>query len=375
MTFEPDDERAEAALRYTLARDHGWTAARIDGEAVRRGARRRSRVRIAGAALAVVVVAGGVAAGVDIGSGGANDSLGPTATLPPPDDGWRWDFYRDIRIQVPDSWDYRSEPGSDWCIDEGRGLPKHPYVDVGVEGFVAGIGCPSTNGKPGLSDEPPTELWAPHVRLTLLGSNDHASVTQLDGWWTVRQPIGHVLVKAVGKDRALLDHIVATAGEVSDDSGGCAPHSALQDSAFPRPEPAFDVTQVERLELITICQYALGDPSAPGLVAVSSMNGADVQAELTALQSAPLGGGPNAPNDCAADYVGDSALEVHLDAGEATKTMYAFYSACTGNGFDDGTNLRELTADACKPLFGEPVSLSSASSGTFERCYARSGAN
>jgi hypothetical protein len=369
MGLEPDDKRAEDALRYTLARDRGWNAARIDGEAVRRRARRRARVRIAGAALAVVVVAGGVAAGVEIGSGGANDSIGPTATLPPPDDGWRWDFYRDIRIQVPDSWDYGSEPGSDWCIYEAQ-LPQTPYIDLDAGGFTAGVGCPSTNGKPGLSDEPPTDLWATHVRLTPLGTDRDASVSQLDGWWSIQQPVGHVLVKAVGKDREFLDRIVASATEVTDNTGGCAPHSRVQDSLFPRPDPAFDVSKLTSVDSITVCSYAL-TPDEPGLLGSFTMSGSAAARELQALQAAPVGGGPDQPQNCMADDPGDSALQLLLDTGDDVYAMYVYYSSCRGNGFDDGTTLRELTRAACVPLVHEPVVLTSGASASFERCYSR----
>jgi hypothetical protein len=366
--FEPIDEHAEEALRHSLARDRGWGAEAVDTDAVRTRARRRSRLRIAGAALAVAVVAGGVATGVELASDGSDRSGGPT-TLPPPDDGWRWDFFRDIRVEVPTSWDYDQEPRSDWCINED-GLPKQPYIDLGAGGFIAGIGCPSTNGKPGMSEEPPTDLWATHVRLTWLEDGDKAAISQLDGWWTIEQPVGHVLVKAVGKDRSELDRIVASATLVTDDAGGCAPHSVLQDSAFPRPEPAFDIEQLTSVDSITVCHYAL-TPSVPGLIGSYTMTGLDAEAELRALQAAPPGGGPDRPNDCAPDDPGDAALELRLASGADHDTMYVFYSSCHDNGFDDSTTLRELTLGACTPLDHEPVALMGGASASFERCYAR----
>jgi hypothetical protein len=378
VTAEPADERAERALRESFERDLSWSAASIDPGAVRSRVRRRNRLRVVGAAAAVAVVAGGAATGTGLGHRDASPTVGPTHSAPDPApvslpvQNWRWDYYRDVRIHVPDAWAYDTEPSSDWCIDNGRWLPKHPYVYLETDHVVRSIGCLSTNGEPGLSGGPPTRLWATHVTLAALGAEDHADVSQLDGWWTVERPVGHVLVRAVGRDRALLEQIVDSAETVTDDSGGCSPHSPIQDSAFPRPTPAFDIADVHSIESITVCQYDLSDRAAAGLVGAYEMTGAAADTELQALQDAPLGGGPDSPQSCVADDRGDSAIEIRLhtgDGAQATRTMYAYYSACHGNGFDDGTGLRELTTAACQPLFHQPVSLNFGSARPFERCH------
>jgi hypothetical protein len=365
--FDPSGLRAEDALRDSLARDRGWSSERVETAPVRRRVRRRSRLRIAGAALAVVVVAGGVATGVELGSGGSDRSVGPT-TLTPPDNGWRWDFYRDIRIQVPASWDYGQEPSSDWCVGGGRWLADAPYIDLSSGRSVLAIGCPSTDGSPGFSNEPPTDLWAVHVRLSALNGDGDASVSQRDGWWIVKQPVGHVLVKAVGEDRSLLDQIVASATAVADDSGGCFPSSPIQESLFPRPTPPFDVAELSSVDSITVCEYDVAS-SGPGLIGAYRMTGADADAELRALRSASVGGGPDRPQNCYPDDPGENAFELRLASGADVHTMYVFYSSCVGNGFDDGTHLRELTVEACMPLVREPVALTGGSSASFERCY------
>jgi hypothetical protein len=117
-----------------------------------------------------------------------------------------------------------------------------------------------------------------------------------------------------------------------------------------------------------VCSYDL-QPSGPGLLGVYRMDSQVATTELRALQAAPIGGGPDRPDDCYPDDRGDAALELHLAIGGATQTMYVFYSSCHDNGFDDGTHLRELTTDACVPLVHEPVLLTSGSSASFERCY------
>jgi hypothetical protein len=369
------DERAEAALRASFADDRGWSSEHIDPAAVRTRVRRRNRLRVVGAAAAVMVIAAGVATGVELGSREGNASTGPTSTSgphPAPSEGWRWDFYRDIRVKVPADWAYGTEPSSDWCVDGGKWLPKQPYVDLEQDHAVRSLGCASTNGEPGLSDEPPTRLWAPHVTLAALDPKAEASVRQVDGWWVVERPVGHVLVRAVGQDRDLLDGILDSA-TVVDGDGSCAPHSPVQDSAFPRPTPAFDVAGVSDVDAITVCQYDLSGAVPPGLVAQYELAGADADRELNAIQRAPLGGGPDRPENCVPDDVGGSAIVLHLHTAatdSTVRTMYVYYSTCHGNGFDDGTALRELTANACMPLFHEPVSLTSGSSEPFERCYS-----
>jgi len=364
-SFEPSDQRAEDALRHSFERDRGWSDQVINTDSVRRRARRRSRLRIAGTALAVVVIAGGVGTGVELGSGGNDSSTGPTNSsqqLPPPDDGWRWDFYRDIRIQVPDAWGYGQEPKSDWCVGDPQ-KPPAPYVALTPPGLpVLAILCRSNSS--------PTTLWAPHVTLMAKSDSDApVGTTQVDDWWIVRRDVGAVAVKVVSKDRDLAEQIAAGAQAVTDDSSGCSPHSAIQDSRFPRPDPAFDIASVDAVESISVCEYTLSSPDEPGLLAMRTITGTAATTELHALQAAPVGGGPDRPENCTSDISGELGLELVIDTGDARHSMYVYYAHCTNNGFDDGTHLRELTTDACVPLIDDPIVLWSGSSASIERCY------
>ena len=108
-----------------------------------------------------------------------------------------------------------------------------------------------------------------------------------------------------------------------------------------------------------------------GLVATTVIEGDDADAVLAAIQAAPAGGGPDKPSNCADDWPGDDAYELHLRTGDETHVMFVFYSTCRGNGFDDGTTKRELTTEACRPLMQPPVVVWGGSSASFERCWVR----
>ncbi len=60
----------------------------------------------------------------------------PTSATP--DEGWRWESYRDVSLQVPDSWGYGG--GSDWCIGTDDLDSVVPQV-TRPGGVVATIGC------------------------------------------------------------------------------------------------------------------------------------------------------------------------------------------------------------------------------------------
>ncbi|WP_191907875.1 hypothetical protein [Nocardioides cynanchi] len=48
--------------------------------------------------------------------------------------------------------------------------------------------------------------------------------------------------------------------------------------------------------------------------------------------------------------------------------MYGYYGWCFGNGFDDGTAVRQLTPGDCQPIWGDRVLLLGGDSASFARC-------
>lgn len=185
----------------------------------------------------------------------------------------------------------------------------------------------------------------------------------------VQEPVGHTTIKVVSTDRDLADRIVASAEIVEPGDPSCDPSSDIQSRGFQRPSPPFDIATVDGVDAILVCQYELGiPPGSPGLIAQYELIGGAADAELKALQSTPLGGGPDQPRTCSQGEFGGSAIVLHLMHGDASDQMYVYYSSCRGNGFDDGTAIRALTREACPPLIQPPVALYSGSSAPFGKC-------
>ncbi len=372
------DARAENAFRAAFERksqvdptDH------LDGADLRHQAGVRSTSKVALVAAAVLLIVGSIITGVRLtapaGSvpvaGGATSSDGATSAAEPAE-GWRFEFYRDVRVQVPDSWTYAQEPGSDWCAYVPGRLPKMPYVARAEGSSVRlDIGC----SRPGSADYrgPPVDTWVDHLALSSAfgGSSGSVTANRTGAFWMVRQVVGHAGIKVVTKDRQLADRILASAEIVQPADPSCDPRSPIQARGFQRPAPAFDVSSLTDVDSILVCQYSFGEPEdAPGLVAQSELTGAAADDELHALQSAPIGGGPNRPGSCMGGYYGESALVIRLQSGETSHDMYLYYATCRGNGFDDGTEIRTLTTAGCTPLIQPPVAIYSGSSASFSMC-------
>lgn len=325
-----------------------------------------------GTAVLVVVVAVALT-----GCGKQAGDAAPEKTSDPGEapEGMRYDYFRDVRVTVPTDWEYGSEPGSDWCVDEDS-LPAAPYVSIGGSGVTLSIGCPATNQHaPGFSGEPPTEHWATHLSLVDAEPDTATQAAdQVDGWWVLREIVGSVSVKAVSRDKEEAQRLVSSVVEVDRTAGGCTPRGSIQVGYFPRPDPAFDVSTLVDVDRIVVCQYTrLNDADAAGLEATATLHGRSADDVLAAIKASPEGGGPNSPRTCSDELPGDDAYELRLETPDQTHVMYVFYSVCHGNGFDDGVTRRALTAQACQPLMERPVMIWGGSSGSVELCWRPSG--
>ena len=381
-----ENDRAERAFRDALSR-------RIDGfdpvDTDVPSGRGPGRWRSWGAVAAAGVLVAGTAVGVglvtrhDGGSAGPN---GPTTVpqtsqaaisdLPPPDAGWRYESYRDIVVQVPDSWGYGSAPGSDWCASVGGAhrFPTEPYVDTnnGFGGVLA-IGCPNMGDPDPLGMEAPEQYWATHLSLGLpLGEETPDGVRELDGWTRIVASVGHARFTVLSdqKHLAVAQRIVDSARVAQVDHNGCDASSPIQDGLFPRPEHAFDMSTIGSVDAIAICQYEPGAPlGEPGLIASRLLTGTDANAELGALHVAKVGGGPDTPNTCLHSEPPDTAIVLRLNPGAESKDVYVYYDSCVHNGFEDGTTLLELTEDDCARLWGDRVLQWSGGRVSFSRCH------
>ncbi|HEY1117321.1 MAG TPA: hypothetical protein VGE43_06430 [Acidimicrobiales bacterium] len=347
---------------------------------VDRGSRPRSAWVVAAAAVAVILVATGaaIAAGLRDSPGKAPPHDSPAATTPGFDGPTRQVSWRGVAVDVPADWPDGRAPGPDWCAsDDGRGgslYPSHPYVAIDRSyAMTLSIGCPEDSAAPDVFGAAPERLWAPHLAFELpVGDLPDGTLTH-QGWtFSTRTVAGvRVTLLADAATADLVDPILDSIRPVDTDAHGCDSTSLVQAEEFVRPEPAFDVTDVDRVDAISVCQYDRGSgTSAPGLLGSRLIEGSAAQELLDAIRTAPAGGGPDAPQHCVHDMYGDTALTIRLHSGGTTRDLYAYYEWCFGNGIDDGTTRRELTRGDCLPLWGDRVTLWGGSAESFRRCHA-----
>jgi hypothetical protein len=322
-------------------------------------------------ALVLLVVAAALTAcGDEAPDGAPHDETGPAAAepLPPAPTGLQWVSWHDVAVQVPAAWDNGYEPQSDWCVggepEPGEPAPSPYYTFDPGSGGVLDIMCVEAPGsRPEEFGPAPESLWAPHVVLEPSDGGPDRALTD-DGWTMSSRTIGDVRVRVLARDSGDVDAgaILDSARQFSVDDHGCEPTSPVQAAEFARPSP-FDVATVTSADSISICQYSrAGGPDAPALTGSRRIDGDAADRLLSGLQHAPAGTGPDRPSNCVDDYYGDTAIAIRIHHDSTTDDVYAYYDWCFGNGTDDGTQHRQLTARTCAPLFAAPVRLLSFSS-------------
>jgi hypothetical protein len=361
------DDRAEQAFRDAFSsRADSFEPEVLSDEPVRRPRRTWPVVLLAAAAVLVLAV------GTLVWRSAGSDDRTSTAAAALPD-GWRWESYRDVMVAVPDSWGYAYAPGDQWCTQyDSDGTPQNPrtpslpaqgYVDMSLPGAA------STAVLCGAGDVPPEPLFVVH--LSFLAEEGPAPVPE--GWSNVTRAVGSIRVDVVAdsEHQTLADRILATAHVATTDQNGCDTTSRIQARQPVRPDPPVDLSALTTVDSIAVCQYDLA-PDGPGLVASELLTGTRATSELSALQAAPSGSGPDrAGAGCESGTQwdpGDDGLVLRLTSGGASHDVYVYYSDCHDNGVDDGTQVRELTAQNCSPLWGGRLTDMGGIGAVFNRC-------
>jgi hypothetical protein len=364
-----DDDRVEQAFRDAFhARADALEPEPLSTDAAPR--HRRTWPKVLTAAAAVVVVAlGTFLVSTNASKDLAPDDGGPTPPAVGLPDGWHWESHANVEVGVPDSWGYFAAPGADWCaFYDGQGNPNSHRVTVPRGPYVDTSSALSARLTIGCMGQMPASLMVTH--LTFLDRPGTGDDHEIAGWTAITRAVGATHVELT-TDRAhedLARQVLATAHVVQQDQNGCPVSSPIQAARPVRPDPAFDVTRLTGVDSIAVCQYLTHGTGRPGLLASRRLTGAAADSELSALRSAPAGGGPDNPQNCIPDGWGDTGVVLRLTSGERTDDMYGYYEWCTHNGFDDGTTVRELTTDDCQPLWGGRVMLFSGSTAPFGRC-------
>jgi hypothetical protein len=222
-------------------------------DAARGRARQKRRARVAGAAAAValaIAVPVGFVAWPGSGDGGnADPDVADTAPdAPALEEGWRWESWHGVTVQVPDSWDYGSL--SDWCADGGTiGTPR-----VQRPGTVANsIGCTpgSTYGLTFQEIDNHDDFEWPVVIQT--------GEAWPDPNYVGGRGIGGVLVMVATPDDELAHRVLDSVRRIpsSGDPNGCPPR--LTPSAPTPPEGGLSVCRYDETWALDQSEVLFGD--------------------------------------------------------------------------------------------------------------------
>lgn len=323
----------------------------------------RARNVVTVAALAALL--SGCANGSTVADGGSDDPPRPPASTAAPTsepaadspalpDGWRWESYRNLELAVPADWSYSGGGITSWCAATGR---DNRLPGVGRPGPVLGIACPQA--EPGEPD--PGSLLRNGGTYVNFSSAEENLKDEGDRIVLRRGDLA-VVIQAPPQ---LRDQIAATVHTNSDtDAAGCSLEHPLGEDRTWRP-PTVAVESLTDVERVASCKYSLPrggvpdegeDGSGPDLISSLVIEGAAAQDSITGVASAPVGGGPNSPQNCSEDSsYGDEAiaLVVTRTSGDIV-TIVLRYDGCVAAGFDDGTEVRTLTRDAVTPFIAGP---------------------
>jgi hypothetical protein len=320
----------------------------------RSGARTGAVVLTCAAAVAVIIGVNAVLNGDDSGqAAGMPADRGQAASAP--DDGWRWESYQTIEVQVPEDWGY-GVTGSPSCLIK---KVQRPYV--GRPGFVHDVGC--RDPLPPL-DYRASYLWFdtlsrnPAMKASAAGSGivdgtRTAGVQPADhGWVEETRLVDGVDITVLSDDDSLRRRILDSARViVGSDANGCTPDHPLAHQPHARPALTGGLESLGSVKSVAVCRYAIGvhasDRRAP-LIASSAVTGDAAGALVDAIITGPEGSGPN-DTDCTDTY-GADILVLKVQGSNHDQEVLIRYSGCDFNGTDDGVTLRQLSANLLQPI-------------------------
>lgn len=356
-----DDDRAEQAFRDALkqhADEPDFKPLDPPAPGWRRG-RLPRWVPVAAAAALVAAVGIPLAIGQLRGGGGptagvpadarATQAAPTMEAMPAPDlrRGWRWESYRVLSYQVPDTWTHGWSPVSDWCTGRPE-TPQGPFVDIAPENRpVAMILCPR-----GIT----ADRLQSFVTVRKAGAINRGWDLPA-GWKSATKELDGYVVEVVHTEglATVAEQILASVRPIGAiDPNGCPATSTLV------PERR-DLSTVGILPTpVSLCQYDLATSPAQ-LLASKALSNDDERLDHTArevlarLVQAPKGTGPD---DASCDATGDTAVLVRQQDGSNTaigSDIVVRYSGCRGNGVFDGTTQRKLTREVCEAVLQPPL--------------------
>lgn len=352
---EPDDTRAEQALREALAAH----ADEVDsgGLVV---SKRTSKPRWRWLAVAAAVLAVAMVGALSIHQLNSSDNVltassdsSPASTanpsirtasgpLPAPMDGFQWVSSRDVAVQVPADWGYAMAPWFTNYCGKGPAQPK-PYYST----FTGSVPRTLVACGPDLTRADDT------LHLRMIHGDPEVPIPD---WYRVVEVHGTHIAVAVPsgnpEDLALAEKILATVTVFTVDQWGCTPRSPIDALHWARPADPFDVTTLTDLESAVVCQYARpsyasDDQDGARLVASAPVPLEDARAMVTAIRQAP----PGSPRTgaCGNTPTGNDGFVLLLTTASGQHQLFAYFDDCLG-GIDDGVTVRGVTPGWCRVL-------------------------
>ncbi|GIF47243.1 hypothetical protein DFJ67_7133 [Asanoa ferruginea] len=302
---------------------------------------------IATAALLILSVSA-CASPADVG---APSDAGPTGREPALPTGWRWESYSGVQVGVPGEWGWGSgsQRLGQWCIATKDEITR-PIV--GRPSATTLVGCP---GRDDSTPRPDTLTANTGLVVGFDRTKDRSNGVEHEGDRTTVRLDGVLVI--VQAPQALRERIVETIHPVRVDSFGCPATHPVGAKPDQRPAKAVSVASLRGVSAVSACKYQVADPDRPEPRLLSALRLDDSTAEraIREIAKAPLGGGPNNPEECAQSVAyGDEGIVLLVRSAVGLTEIVLRYSGCDHNGFDDGVSVRSLTATSVAPFIAGP---------------------
>jgi len=275
---------------------------------------------------------------------GTGTSAGGDPAPAPLRDGYRYESFLDVVIQVPASWGYAVAVGGDWCASGERRYTKaaSPFVALDpMEWGQAAILC---------AGGVPDAMQAEHVEWARASASDVAGERTVNGWAYTSRVVGSALITYVhrpGVDAGVL----ASAVEVAVDHNGC-PVVAPGGTASARPSP---VTPAGAPTSGVLCEY-LDQPegSGPNLVTSTALDAAAASALLARIEAGTEVAGKLPDADCVPTPDATPAVVARFAVGGVVREIW-LSGGCGVPTFDDGATVRRATRLGCTSIYAPPL--------------------
>jgi hypothetical protein len=263
--------------------------------------------------------------------------------------GWRWESYGGVQVGVPGDWGWgnNSQRLHQWCVATEA---QNAVPIVGRTGYQTLVGCPDESSpRPAtlirntgsvVGFEPTTQPPGVHEE------GDQTAVTLNGVLVTVNAPVD------------LRRRIVETIRQEDVDTYGCPSTHPISTGPWHRPARPVAVTALRDVSTVTVCTFRLGRVPVgtdPRLISAMRLDGTVAAQAIQGIAAAPLGDGPNYPEQCLprVSYGDEGAVLLVRSASGVTEIVFR-HSGCDHHGFDDGVAVRKLTDEAIAPFSAGP---------------------